>query len=84
MGSEVHIPIMGFHYDEEIYPDPHKFDPERFTPEAVAKRHPLAHMPFGHGPRNCVGINFAILVIKVQMKSLFLIYLSSIFLMLII
>ena len=46
-GTEVHIPIMAFHFDEEIFPHPHKFDPERFTPEATAGRHPMAYMPFG-------------------------------------
>ena len=66
MGTEVHIPIIGFHFDEDIFPDPQKFDPERFTPEAIAGRHPLAYMPFGDGPRKCIGINFALLVAKVQ------------------
>ena len=66
VGTEVHIPIIGFHFDEDIFPDPQKFDPERFTPEAIAGRHPLAYMPFGDGPRKCIGINFALLVAKVQ------------------
>ena len=63
----MHVSIIGFHYDEEIYPDPHKFDPERFTPEAIAKRHPMAYMPFGHGPRNCIGLTFALLLAKVHL-----------------
>ena len=63
----MHIPIIGFHFDEDIFPDPQKFDPERFTPEAKAGRHPLAYMPFGHGPRNCVGISFALLLAKVAL-----------------
>ena len=62
----MHIPIIGFHFDEDIFPDPQKFDPERFTPEAKAGRHPLAYMPFGDGPRKCIGLNFALLVAKVQ------------------
>ena len=66
VGTEVHIPIIGFHFDEDIFPDPQKFDPERFTPEAKAGRHPLAYMPFGDGPRKCIGLNFALLVAKVQ------------------
>ena len=63
-GTEVHIPIIGFHLDEDIYPDPHKFDPERFSLDAMAKRHPMAYMPFSHGPRNCIGITFALLLAK--------------------
>ena len=63
-GTEVHIPINGFHSDESIFPDPDQFDPERFSREAAAKRHPLAFMPFSHGPRNCIGVTFALLLAK--------------------
>ena len=66
VGSEVHVPIVGFHYDEDIFLDPHKFDPDRFTPEAAAERHPMVYMPFGHGPRNCIEISFALLLAKVH------------------
>ena len=58
-GTEVHIPIIGIHYDEEYYPNPNKFDPERFRPEAVAARHPMSFTPYGHGPRMCLGVTFA-------------------------
>lgn len=37
----------------------------RFTPEAKANRPQLAHMPFGWGPRNCIGLRFALLEIKI-------------------
>ena len=62
---EVHIPIIGFHYDEEIFPDPPTFDPERLTAEAVAERHPMAFMPYGQGLRNCFRFKFALLLAKV-------------------
>lgn len=53
--SRVFIPVYAIHRDPQYYPDPEKFDPERFTPEKKAKMHPMVYMPFGEGPRNCIG-----------------------------
>ena len=43
------------------------FPPTRFTPERKAARHQLAYMPFGIGPRNCIGFRFALLEVKIIM-----------------
>ena len=54
-GVKILIPILGIHYDNDHYPNPEKFDPERFNDVNKSKRHNYAHLPFGEGPRNCIG-----------------------------
>ncbi|XP_063929991.1 cytochrome P450 6k1-like [Zophobas morio] len=61
------IPIAGLHYDPEYFPNPEKFDPERFSSENKHKIVPYTFLPFGEGPRNCIGQRFAILVSKVAL-----------------
>ncbi|TRY77768.1 hypothetical protein TCAL_08505 [Tigriopus californicus] len=63
-GNEVHINAMAIHANPDIYPDPEKYDPERFTKEAKSNRHPYAFLGFGQGPRNCIGMRFALLEAK--------------------
>lgn len=57
-GTRIFIPAYSIHHDPEIYSDPEKFDPDRFSPEQIHKRHPMAFLGFGDGPRNCVGLRF--------------------------
>lgn len=54
-GMGVFIPVKGLHYDSKYYPNPTVFDPERFSLEEREKRHPYTHLPFGEGPRLCIG-----------------------------
>jgi cytochrome P450 family 6 len=54
-GTSVFIPVVGLHYDPEYYPNPERFDPERFNDENKANIIPYTYMPFGDGPRVCIG-----------------------------
>jgi cytochrome P450 len=47
------------HRKSNLWPDPERFDPERFAPPAAAGRHRFAYLPFGGGPRICIGNSFA-------------------------
>lgn len=54
-GTKVLIPAFAIHYDEQYFPDAKKFNPERFLSEEKAKRPSGTYMPFGDGPRICIG-----------------------------
>lgn len=68
--QQIWIPVHAIHHDPYIYPNPDTFDPERFTPEAQAARHPMHYLPFGEGPRNCIGARFGIYQTKVGLVQI--------------
>lgn len=57
--TKIYIPIYGIQNDPDVYPKPEVFEPERFTEELAKSRHPMFFLPFGDGPRNCIGARFA-------------------------
>ncbi|CAH1113648.1 unnamed protein product [Psylliodes chrysocephalus] len=69
-GTIVNLPIVGIHMDPILFPDPEKFDPERFSEENKRKIVPGSFMPFGSGPRNCIGSRFALLESKALIVSI--------------
>ncbi|XP_058060790.1 probable cytochrome P450 6a14 [Anopheles bellator] len=69
-GTIVQIPAYAIHHDSDHYPDPERFDPDRFSPEEVKKRHPYVFIPFGEGPRICIGLRFGVMQTKVGLISL--------------
>ncbi|CAD1480427.1 unnamed protein product, partial [Heterotrigona itama] len=64
-GTLIWIPVFAIHRDPDIYPDPEKYDPERFAEDNFHEIQPMHYMPFGHGPRNCVGARFAFYQTKI-------------------
>lgn len=51
----VWIPVYAIQRDPKYYPKPDVFDPERFENDSFNSRHPMLFLPFGEGPRNCIG-----------------------------
>lgn len=60
--------IYSIHFDPELWgpEDPYLFIPERHQ----IKRHPMAYVPFGVGPRQCIGMRFALIEMKILLARL--------------
>ncbi|XP_034946151.1 cytochrome P450 9e2-like [Chelonus insularis] len=69
-GMIMWIPIFGLHHDEKYFPDPEKFDPERFSDENKLNINSSTFIPFGLGPRKCIGERFALMETKIILAHL--------------
>lgn len=59
-GDSVMIPVYGLHLDPDNFPQPERFDPERFSDENKHTIKPFTYLPFGAGPRNCIGEGYLV------------------------
>ncbi|CAH1398022.1 unnamed protein product [Nezara viridula] len=73
-GMEVFIPAQSLHMDPEYFPEPEKFNPERFL---GLEKLPSIFMPFGRGPRNCIGLRMAEIGFKIAVARLISDYIIS-------
>ena len=69
-GSEVMMWIYFTQRDARWFPDPTAFRPERFAPAEEAKMQRFAYLPFGAGPRACIGKSFAMIEAKIILATL--------------
>ena len=69
-GSVVNILVYAMHHNEQFFPLPDKFKPERFLLENRHQILPYGYLPFGIGPRNCIGMRFGLLEAKLALAKI--------------
>nr|XP_040133681.1 cytochrome P450 3A4-like [Ictidomys tridecemlineatus] len=69
-GTIVAIPTYSLHQNSTYWSEPEKFYPERFSKKNKDSINLYLHMPFGNGPRNCIGMRFALMSMKLALIRL--------------
>nr|WEY36936.1 cytochrome P450 [Bemisia tabaci] len=69
-GTNVLIPTYSLHHDPQYFPEPEKFDPDRFNEENRSNIVQGAYIPFGDGPRKCIGKKFAMMEARAALASI--------------
>ena len=70
-GTTVSFPLCVIHHNPEYWPNPDKFDPERFNPNKEQTYPTYAFLPFGEGPRYCLGKRYGLLQLKMVIISVY-------------
>ncbi len=69
-GTALFISPWTLHRRPDLWPDPERFDPSRFEPAAEQARDKLAYLPFGAGPRVCIGAHFSLMQGPLELATL--------------
>ncbi|KAL5235630.1 hypothetical protein ACI65C_003040, partial [Semiaphis heraclei] len=74
VGTAVLIPVYAIHHDPQYYPEPDTFNPDRFAKDSDGGggdngRPAGVYLPFGDGPRICIGMRFAMLEMKLALAQ---------------
>jgi cytochrome P450 len=69
-GWNLFVNTYALHRDPAVWDDADRFDPDRFSPERSAGRERWEYLPFGGGPRKCIGDHFAMLEATVVLATL--------------
>ncbi|XP_075979454.1 cytochrome P450 6k1-like [Anticarsia gemmatalis] len=73
-GTVVYVNAVGMQQDPKHFPEPHVYNPDRFLPENERDITPYTFMPFGEGPRGCIGKRFAYQTLRYGLASIILNY----------
>lgn len=69
-GASVNLFLHKVFHNPKYFPNPEEFNPDNFLPEITYNRPPFAYCPFSAGPRNCIGMKFAMLEMKSTLSSI--------------
>jgi len=68
--ARIHIPVFALHRNVGLWDNPNAFDPDRFAADRVKARSRYAFLPFGGGPRVCIGAGFAMIEAAIVLATL--------------